>query len=135
MIESVTAAVARGLSTAGGRPVRLTAVVAKRDGSTIPIDVEVAGERLRAFAADTDDPAVLAWWIADRVIDIVQEDLYHGEPFPPCPGHAHPAVVEVCEDRAYLCCPLNRAEPLLYLHGGREADEVPQAREAWPGGR
>ncbi|WP_455358709.1 hypothetical protein [Streptomyces sp. SYSU K21746] len=71
------------------------------------IDVSVDDVPLRVFANAAADGPHLTSDLANAIADVAQEYL-GSEPFPPCPGHAHPMAVSVGNGRVFWCCPHDR---------------------------
>jgi len=69
------------------------------------------GEVFQFFLLDQGDLAEQLSCCANSLTDAVQEAL-GSVPFPTCPGHAHPAVVEQRAGQVYWSCPQTRATVL-----------------------
>ncbi len=80
-----------------------------------PAEVDVMGtagtEAFQFFLLDRGDWPERVATCANSLTDAVQEAL-GSVPFPTCPGHAHPAVVEQRTGQVYWSCPQARATAL-----------------------
>jgi hypothetical protein len=83
-----------------------------------PAEVDVKGtagtEAFQFFLLDRGDPAERVSTCANSLADAVQEAL-GSVPFPACPGHPHPAVVEQRAGQVYWCCPTTRGTVLRLI--------------------
>jgi len=80
----------------------------------VSVTGRAGGEEFQFFLLDRDTPDVRAATCANTMADAVQEAL-GPLPFPTCPGHFHPAVVEHRAPRVYWCCPTARGTALVAI--------------------
>jgi hypothetical protein len=114
-----------------------TAISFHSQHSELPLDLEVPAEHSQLVVelgtgARSSGEAVAAYYplyvptaeaiavLASQIQDHATEaDSSRGRPLPPCPGHAHPLVVQVVEDVAVWQCPQSPAhlqEPVMPGH-------------------
>jgi hypothetical protein len=86
-----------------------------------PVEVDVTGtagtEAFQFFLLNRGNQAERISTCANSLVDAVQEAL-GSTPFPTCPGHSHPAVVEQRSGQVYWSCPDARAKVLSPIAPG-----------------